>query len=170
MVGFFVMLVLLSGADAAMFGAASAGSWRSRLPGIFIDLGRLILIIIGIGLLLSWVWGANIGGLITAVGVTSIVIGLAVQNAVGPVISGLLLLFEQPFKIGDYLDTKFGKGLVAEVNWRGTSIPKTASRSFRTRHCGDLFINLSRTTAPSWAKATFSFAAGDRPGWSNRRC
>ena len=53
-------------------------------------------IIIGIGLLLSWLWGADIGGLVTAVGVTSIVIGLAVQTAVGPVIAGLLLLFAQP--------------------------------------------------------------------------
>ncbi|MFN8071271.1 MAG: mechanosensitive ion channel [Mycobacterium sp.] len=166
-VGFFVMLVLLSGADAAMFGAASAGSWRSRLPGIFIDLGRLILIIIGIGLLLSWVWGANIGGLITAVGVTSIVIGLAVQNAVGPVISGLLLLFEQPFKIGDYLDTKFGKGLVAEVNWRAVHIDTENGIQIipNAALAGDSFINLSRTTAPYFkAKATFSFAAGDRPG------
>ena len=92
-VGFLIMLILLSGANAALFGEARTGSWRQRLPGIFVDLGRLVLIVIGIGLLLSWVWGANIGGLITAVGVTSIVIGLAVQNAVGPVISGLLLLF-----------------------------------------------------------------------------
>jgi small-conductance mechanosensitive channel len=65
-------------------------------------------IIIGIGLLLSWVWGADIGGLVTAVGVNSIVIGLAVQTAVGPVIAGLLLLFAQPFRIGDWLDTTSG--------------------------------------------------------------
>jgi small-conductance mechanosensitive channel len=136
-VGFLIMLLVLSGANAALFGEARPGSWRRRLPGIFVDLGRLILIIIGIGLLLSWVWGANIGGLITAVGVTSIVIGLAVQNAVGPVISGLLLLFEQPFRIGDWLDTKFGKGRVVEVNWRavhldtenGTQILPNASTS-----------------------------------------
>jgi small-conductance mechanosensitive channel/CRP-like cAMP-binding protein len=166
-VGFVIMLVLLSGANAALFGAASAGSWRSRLPGIFIDLGRLILIIIGIGLLLSWVWGANIGGLITAVGVTSIVIGLAVQNAVGPVISGLLLLFEQPFKIGDYLDTKFGKGRVVEVNWRAVHIDTENGVQVipNAGLAGDSFVNLSRTTAPYFkAKATFSFAAADPPG------
>lgn len=166
-VGFVIMLVLLSGANAALFGAARAGSWRSRLPGIFVDLGRLILIIIGIALLLSWVWGANIGGLITAVGVTSIVIGLAVQNAVGPVISGLLLLFEQPFRIGDYLDTKFGKGRVAEVNWRAVHIDTENGIQVipNAALAGDSFVNLSRTTAPYFkAKATFSFAAGDPPG------
>jgi small-conductance mechanosensitive channel len=166
-VGFVIMLVLLSGANAALFGAATAGSWRSRLPGIFIDLGRLILIIIGIGLLLSWVWGANIGGLITAVGVTSIVIGLAVQNAVGPVISGLLLLFEQPFRIGDHLDTKFGKGRVAEVNWRAVHIDTENGLQIipNAALAGDAFTNLSRTTAPYFkAKVAFSFAAADPPG------
>jgi len=166
-VGFLIMLLVLSGANAALFGEARPGSWRRRLPGIFVDLGRLILIIIGIGLLLSWVWGANIGGLITAVGVTSIVIGLAVQNAVGPVISGLLLLFEQPFRMGDWLDTKFGKGRVVEVNWRavhldtenGTQIVPNAALA------GDSFINLSRTAAPYFkAKATLTFAPEDPPG------
>lgn len=166
-VGFVIMLVLLSGANAALFGEARAGTWRSRLPGIFVDLGRLILIIIGIGLLLSWVWGANIGGLITAVGVTSIVIGLAVQNAVGPVISGLLLLFEQPFRIGDWLDTKFGKGRVVEVNWRAVHIDTENGIQVvpNAALAGDAFVNLSRTVAPFFkAKTTFAFAAGDAPG------
>lgn len=165
--GFLIMLLLLSGANAALFGAAGSGSWRSRLPGIFVDLGRLVLIVIGIGLLLSWVWGANIGGLITAVGVTSIVIGLAVQSAVGPVISGLLLLFEQPFRIGDWLDTKFGKGRVVEVNWRAVHIDTENGVQVipNAALAGDAFVNLSRTTAPFFkAKATLNFSADDPPG------
>ena len=166
-VGFVIMLALLSGANAALFGSAAEGSWRSRLPGIFIDLGRLILIVIGIGLLLSWVWGANLGGLVAALGVTSIVIGLAVQNAVGPVISGLLLLFEQPFRIGDWLDTKFGKGRVVEVNWRAVHLDTENGVQVlpNAALAGDSFVNLSRTVAPYFkAKATFGFSADDAPG------
>jgi len=165
--GFLIMLMVLSAANAALFGEARAGSWRDRLPGIFVDLGRLILIVIGIALLLSWVWGANIGGLITAVGVTSIVIGLAVQNAVGPVISGLLLLFEQPFRMGDWLDTKFGKGRVVQVNWRAVHIDTGNGVQIvpNAALAGDAFINLSRTTAPHFnAKATLTFSADDPPG------
>ena len=165
--GFLVMLLLLSGVNAALFGEARTGSWRERLPGIFVDLGRLVLIVLGIGLLLSWVWGANIGGLITAVGVTSIVIGLAVQSAVGPVISGLLLLFEQPFRIGDWLDTKFGKGRVAEVNWRAVHIDTENGLQVipNAALAEDSFVNLSRTTAPYFkAIATLTFAADDPPG------
>lgn len=165
--GFLIMLLLLSGANAALFGAARAGSWRERLPGIFIDLGRLVLIILGVGLLLSWVWGANIGGLIAAVGVTSIVIGLAVQTAVGPVIAGLLLLFEQPFRIGDWLSTSAAKGRVVEVNWRaahidtGNGIQIVPNAMLATGS----FTNLSRVQGAAYqATATLTFGPDDPPG------
>lgn len=165
--GFLIMLLLLSGANAALFGAARAGSWRERLPGIFIDMGRLVLIILGVGLLLSWVWGANIGGLIAAVGVTSIVIGLAVQTAVGPVIAGLLLLFEQPFRIGDWLDTSPAKGRVVEVNWRaahidtGNGIQIVPNAMLATGS----FTNLSRAQGAAYqASATLTFGPDDPPG------
>jgi len=83
------------------------------------------------------------------------------------VISGLLLLFEQPFRIGDYLDTKFGKGLVVEVNWRAVHIDTENGIQVipNAALAGDTFVNLSRTTASYFkAKATFGFAAGDPPG------
>lgn len=165
--GFLIMLLLLSGANAALFGEARAGSWRERLPGIFIDLGRLVLILIGVAVLLSWVWGANIGGLVAAVGVTSIVIGLAVQTAVGPVIAGLLLLFEQPFRIGDWLDTAAAKGRVVEVNWRaahidtGNGIQVVPNAMLATGS----FTNLSRAQGAVYqATATLTFGADDPPG------
>lgn len=165
--GFLIMLMLLSGANAALFGEARAGSWRERLPGIFIDLGRLLLIILGVALLLSWVWGANIGGLIAAVGVTSIVIGLAVQTAVGPVIAGLLLLFEQPFRIGDWLDTSAAKGRVVEVNWRaahidtGNGIQVVPNAMLATGS----FTNLSRVQGAAFqAAAVLTFSPDDQPG------
>lgn len=169
--GFLVMLFLLSGANAVLFGEASEGSWRKRLPTIFIDLGRLVVIVVGIGVLLSWVWGADIGGLITAVGVTSIVIGLAVQTAVGPVIAGLLMLFEQPFHIGDWLDTDDAKGRVVEVNWRsvhidtGNGIQIIPNATLATGS----FTNLSRVTGAAFrATATLSFGVDDVPGTVTR--
>ena len=165
--GFLVILLILSGADAALFGGARSGSWRERMPTIFIDLGQFVLVILGIGLLLSWVWGANIGGLITAVGVTSVVIGLAVQGAVGPVISGLLLLFEQPFRIGDWLETPSARGPVVEVNWRAIHIDTLNGIQIVPNSilAGDSFTNLSRVTGAAFNSiAIFKFAAADPPG------
>lgn len=169
--GFMVLLFLLSGANAVLFGEAHEGSWRKRLPTIFIDLGRLVLIVVGIGVLLSWVWGADIGGLVTAVGVTSIVIGLAVQTAVGPVIAGLLMLFEQPFHIGDWLDTDHARGRVVEVNWRsvhidtGNGIQIIPNATLATGS----FTNLSRVTGAAFrTTATLTFGVDDPPGMVTR--
>jgi small-conductance mechanosensitive channel/CRP-like cAMP-binding protein len=163
--GFLVILLLLSAFNVALFGNAREGSWRERLPSIFITLARLALIVVGLAVLFSWVWGADVGGLFAALGVTSIVIGLALQNAVGSVISGLLLLFEQPFKLGDHLDTGSVKGRVVEVNWRavhidtgnGIQIVPNASLA------GGSFTNLSRTTAGFSAETTVKYTTDDAP-------
>ena len=120
--GFVVLVLVLSGLNATMFQSAPEGSWRKRIPSIFLDVARFAVIAVGLAIMLAYIWGANVGGLFTALGVSSIVLGLALQNSVGQIISGLLLLFEQPFQLGDWIDTPTARGRVVEVNWRATHI------------------------------------------------
>jgi small-conductance mechanosensitive channel len=117
-----VLVLLLSGLNATVFQGAPEGTWRKRIPTIFLDVARFALIAIGVALILAYIWGANVGGLFTALGISSIVLGLALQNSVGQIISGLLVLFEQPFQIGDWIETPTARGRVVEVNWRATHI------------------------------------------------
>jgi small-conductance mechanosensitive channel len=120
--GFVVLVLLLSGTNATLFQGAPEGTWRKRIPSIFLDVARFALIAVGVGLILAYVWGAHIGGLFTALGVSSIVLGLTLQNSVGQIISGLFVLFEQPFQLGDWIETPTARGRVVEVNWRATHI------------------------------------------------
>lgn len=120
--GFVVLVLLLSGLNATLFQGAPESSWRKRIPSIFLDVARFVLIALGVGLIFAYIWGANVGGLFAALGVSSIVLGLALQNSVGQIISGLLVLFEQPFELGDWVETPSGRGRVVEVNWRATHI------------------------------------------------
>jgi small-conductance mechanosensitive channel len=120
--GFVVLVLLLSGLNATLFQGAPEGSWRKRIPSIFLDVARFAIIAIGVGVMFSFIWGADVGRLFTALGVTSIVLGLALQNSVGQIISGLLVLFEQPFQLGDWIETTTARGRVVEVNWRATHI------------------------------------------------
>jgi len=46
--GFLVIVVLINGLNVALFVTARKGSWRDRLPSIFIDVGRFLLITIAI--------------------------------------------------------------------------------------------------------------------------
>jgi small-conductance mechanosensitive channel len=103
--GFLVLVVLLSGFNATVFEAAPEDSWRKRVPAIFLDVGRFTVIGVGLAVILSYIWGVRVGGLFTALGITSVVIGLMLQNSVGQIVSGLFMLFEQPFRINDWLDT-----------------------------------------------------------------
>jgi small-conductance mechanosensitive channel len=120
--GLVVLILLLSGLNATLFQGAPEGSWRKRIPSIFLDVARFAIIAIGVAIMFSFIWGADVGRLFTALGVTSIVLGLALQNSVGQIISGLLVLFEQPFQLGDWIETPTARGRVVEVNWRATHI------------------------------------------------
>lgn len=164
--GFLVILLILSAFNVALFGNARAGSWQERIPTIFVEIVRLLLVVVGLALLFSWVWSADVGGLIAALGVTGIVVGLALQNAVGGVISGLLLLFEQPFKIGDWLDVGSCEGRVIEVNWRAVHIDTGSGIQIvpNSTLSGASFTNRSQPTGAYWASVDVAFTSDDPPG------
>ena len=163
--GFLVIVVLLNGLNLAFFVTAKSGTWRNRLPSIFIEIARAVLIVVCLSLLFSVVWTVDIAGLFTALGIGSIVIGFALQHAVGSVVSGLFLLFERPFEIGDYLRTGDGKGKVVEINWR--AIHLDTSNGIRVVPNAELadgsFENLSRSSTPYEASAIVKFTTDDPP-------
>jgi small-conductance mechanosensitive channel len=163
--GFVLILVLLNGLNLAIFVTAKQGTWRNRIPSIFVDIARVVLIVVCLAVLFGWIWNADIGGFFTALGVGSIVIGLALQNAVGSVLSGLFLLFEQPFEIGDYIVTPDGKGRVIVVNWRATHIDTGNGILIipNSNLSGASFSNLTRSTAPYETDTMVRFATDDPP-------
>ncbi len=163
--GFVVILVLLNGLNLAIFVTAREGTWRNRIPAIFVEIARVLLIVISLAVLFGWIWGADIGGFFTAIGVGSIVIGLALQNAVGALLSGLFLIFEQPFQQGDYLVTPNGKGRVVVVNWRATHLD-TANGILiipNATLASETFENLTRSTSPYEASTQVRFSTDDPP-------
>lgn len=163
--GFVVVVLLLSGLNATVFEGAPEGSWRQRVPGIFLDVTRFVLIGVGLAVIFSYVWGVRVGGLFTALGVTSVVIGLMLQNSVGQIVSGLFMLFEQPFRIGDWLDTPAARGRIVEANWRsvhiqtGRGLQITPNSVLATTS----FTNLSRPPGGHQLTLTATFSETDPP-------
>lgn len=163
--GIFVLVMVLSGVSATVFESAPSGSWRRRMPSIFIDVARFAIIAVGIAIIFAYVWGANVGGLFTALGISSIVLGLTLQNSVGQIISGLLLLFEQPFQMGDWVETSSAKGRVAEVNWRATHINTGSGLEIIPNSvlAGQAFANLSRPAGGHTITVNAKFSGADAP-------
>ena len=163
--GFLIVLVLINAVNLFVFTKASEGTWRQRLPKIFVDLGRALLIVVAVAVIFAWVWGTDVGGLFTALGIGSIVIGLALQSAVGPVVAGLFLLFERPFKVGDWLITDQGKGKVIEINWRATHFETNNGIRIvpNAMLAEGSIMNLSRATNPWELSLEVQFSTADPP-------
>jgi len=163
--GFLVLVLVLSGLNATLFEGAPQGSWRERVPTIFRDVTRLVLIAVGLAVIFSYVWGVRVAGLFTALGVGSVVIGLMLQNSVGQIVSGLFMLFEQPFRIGDWLDTPTARGRIVEANWRAVHIQTDRGLQITPNSvlAATSFTNLSRPPGAHQLEITTTFALTDPP-------
>jgi small-conductance mechanosensitive channel len=163
--GFVVLVLLVSGLNATLFEGAPQGSWRQRVPAIFLDVTRFLLIGAGLAVIFSYVWGVRVGGLFTALGVTSVVIGLMLQNSVGQIVSGLFMLFEQPFRIGDWLDTPTARGRIVEANWRAVHIQTDRGLQITPNSvlAATSFTNLSRPPGAYRLAVTTTFSPADPP-------
>ncbi|HAC65580.1 MAG TPA: mechanosensitive ion channel protein [Cyanothece sp. UBA12306] len=109
---------VLSWLKVLIFSEASSGSWRAKVPDLLLDLIRFFIVTCIAAVILSTVWKVDLGALLTALGVGSLVIGLALQDALKNLFSGILLLFERPFSLGDWLQVENTIGKVIKVNWR----------------------------------------------------
>ena len=112
----------LSFANIVLFTDAKPNSWQANMPKLFRDLIRTLLILVGGALVLSTVFNQDLGGLVATLGIGGIVIGLALQDTLGNLFSGVALLFERPFEIGDWLEVDGAQGKVIEVNWRSVHL------------------------------------------------
>ena len=86
--------------------------------------------LIGIGILILGIFTAltiivpsfGFGDLIAGLGFTSFVVGFAAKDILNNLFSGVLILWKEPFKIGDYIFVKDKQGKVEYIGVRATSL------------------------------------------------
>lgn len=66
--------------------------------------------------------GVNITSIITALGAAGITIGLAMQDTLANFASGVLILFNKPFKSGDYIEVEGLSGTVETIELMYTTL------------------------------------------------
>ena len=70
----------------------------------------------------------DVSSLIALVGVFGLAVSLAVQDVLGNVAGGMVLLFSKPFTLGDYVSTAGGEGEVEEITLTHTKLDTPAGQ------------------------------------------
>lgn len=95
-------------------------SREARITG---DLASGVIYLATFLMILSFVLLLPVGGLVATSGVVAVVIGLALQNTLSDVFSGIAVGIERPFKAGDRISLADGvEGVVIEINWRSVRV------------------------------------------------
>lgn len=98
------------------------GGDPSPLTSLFENLTKLAIYSIGILIILQSL-GISITPLLTALGVGGVSIGLALQNTLSNLFSGLNIIMSKKVRPGDYIELESGEaGYVTDVAWRYTIV------------------------------------------------
>jgi len=88
---------------------------------LFADLASAFVYIIAFVGIIETVLKQPISAVLATSGVLAIVLGLALQNTLADVFSGLAINIEHPFRAGDWITLNADvEGEVMEINWRAT--------------------------------------------------
>ncbi|MGH2393379.1 MAG: cyclic nucleotide-binding domain-containing protein, partial [Candidatus Limnocylindria bacterium] len=101
--------------------------FKFEIPNILRDVTIMALFFVGVMMILIYQTDLDVAGLFTTSAVLSIIIGLALQDTLGNVFSGLALQTERSFKVGDWVLFGEMEGMITDISWRATILRTRAN-------------------------------------------
>ena len=121
----FVFWLLAKIVKGIFWKASDRTKLDNRLRILFSRLIVVFIFIVGIFAALTVIIPTfQFGDLITGLGFTSFVIGFATKDILNNLLSGVLILWQQPFRIGDYIFVGSNQGKVEYIGVRATQLRK----------------------------------------------
>ena len=108
-------------------------------------------------IILLQIFGVNTKSLIAGLGIAGVVIGLALQDALKDIISGMAIIMDDYFVVGDLVEIKGFKGTVISLGLKATKIQnENGAINILTNRTIDNVINYSKKSPKLKLVATFS--------------
>jgi small-conductance mechanosensitive channel/CRP-like cAMP-binding protein len=156
-----------------------------RAPVLLREIVSIVVFIVLLAWAVSMVFQKNIAAFLTGTTVIAAVLGLALQDTLGNLFSGIALHVEDSFEVGDVIRTGELMGVVEAVRWRGTRLRTFANtivivpNSMLARERLEVFprsnlnarvlqIGLDYNVPPSTALSVLTQAASHVDGVSNQ--
>jgi len=89
--------------------------------GLFTSLCKFVCFIIG-GVWSLGVLGVNVAGIFASLGIASLIIGFGAQSLIEDMISGVFIIFEGQYNVGDIIVLDEFRGTVRNIGIRTTSV------------------------------------------------
>lgn len=119
LVGAWLLARLL---DLVVFDFYMSRRGERAVPKLLRDTLLLVIIVITLVLILIYIFNFNAAWVGGGAAVITVVLGLALQNVLGDLFSGVVLQFEHPFRHGDWIIVGEHEGEIVEINWRATRL------------------------------------------------
>lgn len=126
---------------------------KTGVPYLFRDLVRFTLYFILFLTIASKIFQVNIQTLLTTSAVFSIILGLALQDTLGNLFSGLAMHLSKPYSIGDWIQVGTNIGIVEKIDWRSTTI-----KTFTDDHITIPNSNISKVEIENFSTPTKTHA------------
>jgi len=141
--------VLLIGAEI------SSNNRKNEERMTLFPLFRLIIFVVGFFMAISAL-GVSLSKLTVIIGALSVGVGLGLQNIINNFVSGIILVFDKPFRVGDQIELADKKGVVKEIGIRA-SVLKAGDGSEVIIPNGDLLSGrvVNWTLSHKYGKTTF---------------
>ncbi len=129
---------------------------RRTLAKLTLSIIRYLGWIIALLVILA-IWGINIGPALAGLGILGLVIGLGAQKFINDLISGLFIIFEQHYDVGDIIESNGFKGEVIDIGLKTTRI-KNWKGEVKILANGSISDTINYSKNPSLAIVDFGIA------------
>lgn len=96
------------------------------VPRLIVNIFSLVFATILISWIAAEVFAINLAAVLATSAIFTIVLGLALQDTLGNLFSGVALQMERPFHLGDWVEIQYESqkwvGQIQEITWRATSM------------------------------------------------
>ena len=107
------------GLQVFVWHGALARDGREAVPRLLVNVVRFLIYLLGLLIVLQFVYDQSITALAALSGAFAIVLGLSAQTTLGEMFAGIAIALSRPFRIGDWV--KIGhmdEGRVIDMTWR----------------------------------------------------